>query len=48
MSGFYSGEILYIFVLEHLKEYRQMFDMVLEGEKHVTQAKNNLVILNVK
>ncbi|XP_053383784.1 uncharacterized protein LOC123536240 [Mercenaria mercenaria] len=26
----------------HLKEYRQMFEMILEGEKHVTQAKDNL------
>ncbi|KAJ8304327.1 hypothetical protein KUTeg_017910, partial [Tegillarca granosa] len=27
---------------EHLKEYRQMLEMVLEGEKNVIQAKNNL------
>ncbi|XP_005110353.1 arp2/3 complex-activating protein rickA isoform X2 [Aplysia californica] len=26
---------------EHLKEYRHMFDMILEGEKHVAQSKNN-------
>ncbi|KAH9519350.1 hypothetical protein Btru_075313 [Bulinus truncatus] len=26
---------------EHLKEYRYMFEMILEGEKHVTQSKTN-------
>ncbi|KAI8783690.1 arp2/3 complex-activating protein rickA isoform X2, partial [Biomphalaria glabrata] len=26
---------------EHLKEYRYMFEMILEGEKHVSQSKNN-------
>lgn len=26
----------------HLKEYKQMYEMVLEGEKHVLQAKDNL------
>lgn len=26
----------------HLKEYKQMYEMVLEGEKHVSQAKDNL------
>jgi len=31
------------FVTEHLKEYRHMFDMILEGEKHVAQSKNNFV-----
>ncbi|KAL4225376.1 hypothetical protein ACF0H5_016065 [Mactra antiquata] len=28
--------------LSHLKEYRQLFEMILEGEKQVTQAKANL------
>ncbi len=28
---------------EHLKDFKQMFDLVLEGEKHVDQAKTNLV-----
>ncbi|XP_013396067.1 uncharacterized protein LOC106163101 [Lingula anatina] len=27
---------------EHLKEFKQMFDMILEGEKHVDMSKNNL------
>lgn len=31
------------FFAEQLKEYRQMFEMVLEGEKQVSQAKENLV-----
>ncbi|CAL1528317.1 unnamed protein product [Lymnaea stagnalis] len=26
---------------EHLKEYRYMFEMILEGEKHVAQSRNN-------
>ena len=29
--------------LEHIKEHKRMFEMVLEGEKHVSQAKNNYV-----
>lgn len=29
--------------LEHLKEFRQMFEMILDGDKHVSQAKHNLV-----
>lgn len=28
--------------IEHLKEYKQMYEMVMEGEKHVLQAKDNL------
>ena len=32
-----------LFVSGHLKEYKQMYEMVLEGEKHVQQAKENLV-----
>lgn len=27
----------------HLKEYKQMYEMILEGEKHVQQAKEDLV-----
>ncbi|XP_041367266.1 uncharacterized protein LOC121381916 [Gigantopelta aegis] len=29
--------------IEHIKEHKRMFEMVLEGEKHVFQAKNNFV-----
>ncbi|XP_021339794.1 uncharacterized protein LOC110441013, partial [Mizuhopecten yessoensis] len=32
----------------HLKEYRQMFEMILEGEKHVAQAKQNLALCEQK
>ena len=28
---------------EQLKDFKHMFDLILEGEKHVDQAKNNLV-----
>lgn len=28
---------------EHIKDYRHMFEMVLEGEKQVSQSKNNFV-----
>lgn len=28
---------------EHLKDFKQMFELILEGEKHVDHAKNNLV-----
>lgn len=29
---------------QHLKEYRYMFEMILEGEKHVAQSKNNFAV----
>lgn len=32
----------------HLKEYRQMFEMIMEGEKHVGQAKQNLALCEQK
>ncbi|XP_060064503.1 uncharacterized protein LOC132544869 [Ylistrum balloti] len=32
----------------HLKEYRQMFEMIMEGEKHVSQAKQNLALCEQK
>ena len=32
---------------EQLKDFKHMFDLILEGEKHVDQAKNNLVSSSV-
>ncbi|XP_064601843.1 uncharacterized protein LOC135467871 [Liolophura sinensis] len=33
---------------EHLKEFRQMFEMILDGDKHVSQAKHNLTTCDMK
>ena len=35
--------ITFLCISEQLKDFKHMFDLVLEGEKHVDQAKNNLV-----
>ena len=36
-------KIMNPFFAEHLKEFKHMFELVLEGEKQVDQAKNALV-----
>ena len=46
-EGLPAGVLCAIFcVAGCLKDYRQVFEMVLEGEKHVTQARDNLVRLS--